>query len=243
MAQPEPVEPTFVALARQLRVGKTVDETYAAVAAAAVQLIDGCVHAGIGVLTADGHFDTAAATDDVVDRIDAMQREVGEGPCLEASAEERWQHDNDITTEPRWPKLAALVLPATPVRAMLAYPLVHEGRRGGALNLFGDRPNAFDARDTELAAMLAAFASVALVATEEQERANLLAAGLDTNREIGKAIGLLMATHSISADQAFDVLRRASQQMNRKLRDIAAELVLRHDDESGDAAPDPRQPV
>lgn len=55
--------------------------------------------------------------------------------------------------------------------------------------------------------------------------ANLQAA-LDSNREIGAAMGILMATHRISQPQAFDLLRTASQCSNRKLRDVASEVVL-----------------
>ena len=46
-----------------------------------------------------------------------------------------------------------------------------------------------------------------------------------TNREIGAAVGILMATHNITQDQAFELLSNASQRLNRKLRDIASGIV------------------
>ena len=214
----------FSALAERLRNGKSPDEIYHAVAETALSVVEGCDHAGIGILDGD-RFRTAAATDDVVRHVDRLQDEVGEGPCLDASAEESWKLDNDITTHSQWPRLAPLVVAHTPVRSTLAFPLVHNGRRGGALNLFADRAGAFDDRSTETAAILASFASVAIVAAEHQQRADELQEGLETNREIGKAIGLLMATHQISSDEAFEILRSASQRLNRKLRDIAAGIV------------------
>ena len=55
---------------------------------------------------------------------------------------------------------------------------------------------------------------------------------MTTNREIGTAVGILMATHGISRDEAFGMLSQASQRLNRKLRDIAAGIV-RGDDERG----------
>ena len=95
----------------------------------------------------------------------------------------------------------------------------------GALNVFADRPNAFDDESTETAAILAAFAPVALRARVRRRTADQLQQGLATNREIGAAVGILMATHSISQDEAFDLLRKASQRLNRKLRDIATGIV------------------
>jgi GAF domain-containing protein len=214
----------FAVLAQRLRDGKNPAEVQQIIAESAVTLIDGCDRAAIGVLEGE-RFTTAAATDDVMRLIDRMQNETGEGPCLEASTDQVVQVDNDITRESRWPKLAALVVERTPVRAMLAVPLVDEGRRTGALNVFADRPDAFDAESVGQAAVLASFASVALAGVRHSERAAQLEEGLATNREIGAAIGILMATHGISSEDAFDMLSQASQRLNRKLRDIATGIV------------------
>jgi AmiR/NasT family two-component response regulator len=108
---------------------------------------------------------------------------------------------------------------------MLAVPLVDEGRRDGALNLFADQPDAFTDSSTETAALLAAFATIALSAAHQAQRADQLQQGLTTNREIGAAVGILMATHGISNDDAFALLSNASQRLNRKLHDIATGIV------------------
>ena len=90
-------------LAQRLRDGKTADEVQQIVVESAVDLIDGCDRAAIGVL--DGtQFRSAAATDDVMRLIDELQNEVGEGPCLEASTDDIAQVDNDITQHCRWPR-------------------------------------------------------------------------------------------------------------------------------------------
>jgi GAF domain-containing protein len=214
----------FAAIADTLRGGHTVEETYRVLVAAARQVVEGCDRAAIGVLSGE-HFTTAATTDDVMRHIDRLQDQVGEGPCIEASAEQVWRLDNDITKDSAWPRLAELVVAQTPVRAMLAVPLVLDGRRGGALNLFADRTDAFTDASTEVAVILASFASVAVSGAAQSERADQLQAGLETNREIGVAVGLLMATHRISSDEAFAILSSASQRLNRKLRDIAAGIV------------------
>lgn len=214
----------FAAIARQLREGRTLQQTYQVIVESALRVIEGCDHAAIGVLDGD-RFSTAAVTDDAMRQIDKMQDALNEGPCLEASADQVWQLDNDITEHSQWPRLAELVVAETPVRAMLAVPLVDDGRRGGALNIFADRPGAFTQDSTETAAVLAAFASVAVSAARESARADQLQEGMVTNREIGAAVGILMATQGLSQEDAFDVLSRASQRLNRKLRDIAAGIV------------------
>ena len=214
----------FAVLAQRLRDGKSADEIQQIVVESAVQLIDGCDRAAIGVL--DGEkFRSAAATDDIMRLIDELQNEVGEGPCLEASVDNVAQVDNDIATGSKWPRLAAIVVERTPVRAMLAVPLVDEGRRSGALNVFADSTDAFDGEAVDNAAILAAFASVALSGAGHAARAEQLEVGMATNREIGAAVGILMATHNITQDQAFELLSNASQRLNRKLRDIASGIV------------------
>ena len=163
----------FAVLAQRLRDGKSADEIQQIVVESAVQLIDGCDRAAIGVLDGE-QFRSAAATDDVMRLIDELQNEVGEGPCLEASVDNVAQVDNDIATGSKWPRLAAIVVERTPVRAMLAVPLVDEGRRAGALNVFADSTDAFDGEAVDNAAILAAFASVALSGAGHAARAEQL---------------------------------------------------------------------
>ena len=73
--------------------------------------------------------------------------------------------------------------------------------------------------------VLASFVSVALMASEQRETAESLRAGLHSNREIGVAMGVLMHQHQFTRQEAFDVLRVASQNTNRKLADIALEVA------------------
>lgn len=222
----------FAELARQLREGRTVAEVHQIVAESAVALIEGCDRAGIGVLEKDT-FRSAAATDEVMELIDELQNDIGEGPCLEASTDGAVQVDNDITEHSAWPRLAPLVVERTPVRAMLAVPLVDEGHRHGALNVFADRPGVFDDDSVTTAAILASFATVALSGARQSERATQLEKGLETNREIGAAVGILMATHGIGQDDAFALLSKASQRLNRKLREIASAIVHGDDGKHG----------
>lgn len=214
----------FASIASQLREGRSVAQTYQVIVSAAPRVVEGCDRAAIGILEGHG-FKTAAASDEVMRRIDVLQNELSEGPCLEASTEATVNVDNDIREHSPWPRLAERVLAETPVRAMLAVPLVFDGRRNGALNLFADRTGAFGPESTESGTILAAFASVAISRAAESERADQLQEGLASNREIGAAIGILMATRNLTQEQAFAVLSQASQRLNRKLRDIATGIV------------------
>ena len=215
----------FAVLAQRLRQGRTTQEVFQAVVESAVLLVDGCDRAAIGMLDGES-FESAAATDDVMRLIDRLQGEVGEGPCLEASTDAIVQVDNDITNGSTWPRLAGLVVKQTPVRAMLAVPLLYDdGQRSGALDVFADTAGAFTDDSVEQAAILASFASVALAGARQSERADQLEEGLATNREIGAAVGILMATHQLTSAEAFDMLSKASQRLNRKLRDIASGIV------------------
>jgi hypothetical protein len=219
----------FGPLAETLRDGRSAEEIYQVIVDSAVRVIKGCDHASVLVLS-KGQFYTAAASDDMARFVDTLEQETGEGPCLDAIIEESFQHDPDLTHNPTWPALAQRCLAETPVRSMLAFRLAHEGRKSGALDLFSDVPGALDDEAVDQAAVLAAFTSVAISAAHERDRAENLKLALDSNREIGKAIGLLMASHNLTDEQAFDVLKRASQDLNRKLHDIAVEFIARESD-------------
>lgn len=215
---------TFAELARVVHSQPGIDEVCRAVVDAATRLVPGCDHASV-MLREHGRFRTAASSDDVAAHVDALEREVGTGPCVDAIETESYQLDADITQHSRWPRLAERVLAETPVRGMAGYALLVDGRKQGALNLFSDTAGALTAESADTGVVLASFASVALGGSSSHEEARTMAEGMASNREIGMAIGLLMATHGLSADEAFATLRKASSHLNRKISAIARELV------------------
>jgi hypothetical protein len=91
------------------------------------------------------------------------------------------------------------------------------------------RPTAADAVVAQLLADQAAaklrLRSLDTALQKQVTRAANLEEALATNREIGQAIGILMATDHLTAEQAFERLRTASQHSHRKLRDIAADVA------------------
>jgi AmiR/NasT family two-component response regulator len=117
------------------------------------------------------------------------------------------------------------VVAETQVRGAMSIRVPVDRAKIGALNLFSDSANAFDTKSIERAMVLAAFATLATNAAAYGEEVAGLRQGLTQNREIGKAVGMLMVLNDVSDDEAFDILRRASQDTNVKVADIAAELL------------------
>jgi hypothetical protein len=215
----------FADLARLVHAGAGTDAIHQAMVDAAPLLVPGCHHASLMVDDGGRRYRTAASSDEVGAAVDALERELDEGPCVDAIESGAYQLDTDLTVDPTWPRLAERVLATTPVRGCIGYRLMVDRRKAGALNLFSDVPGLLDVVSADAGALLASFASVALAGAADRDLATTLGAGLQSNREIGTAIGLLMAAHGISADAAFATLRAASSRMNRKLADIAREVV------------------
>ena len=216
----------FSEAARDLLSEVTIDDVFEHVVDLAVAAIEGCDYAGIFFLDG-GVVTTPAFTDPVVVVVDDAQHANGEGPCLDAMAEGETYYAEDLADQTRWPDFAPEAT-ARGVRSLLALPLA-TGEVMGALNLYAGYPRAFGVIDRARAQLLAALASAAfsLAQTHENEnrRAVNFQVGLATREMIGQAQGILMERERISADQAFDILRRASQHLNRRLREVAQTLI------------------
>jgi hypothetical protein len=111
---------------------------------------------------------------------------------------------------------------------VLALPLLADAQHG-ALNLYARYPSAFGVVDRAKAAILVSMANLALRLAhsheDEERRAANLHAALSSRETIGEALGILIERERITAQQAFDILRRASQHLNVKLREVAQNLV------------------
>jgi len=217
----------FRALADVVYLSDDFTHVYESIVDAAPHLVFGCDHASL-MMRRDGRFVTVAATDEVASRIDGFERELGEGPCLDAIEDASVFHDADLMNGSPWPRLAGRVLAETPVRGMAGFRIRAGEEVTGALNLFSDTPGGLSGHAVDQGIVLASFITVALVASSERRSATTLRAGLQSNREIGKAIGLMMAFHKISDEEAFAMLRTASQEMNLKLSEVARRVVEHH---------------
>jgi GAF domain-containing protein len=217
----------FSSLARIVYDSDDFSQVYDAIVTAAPKLVDGCDRASL-MLAENGRFHTAAASDEVAEAVDRLERELGEGPCVDAIVDEAVYRDADLTRASAWARLRERLLRETPVRGIAGFRLITGDQKSGALNLFSDRPNGLTGRSIDQAIVLAAFVSVALMASRERAAAASLRNGLESNREIGKAVGLMMAFHKVNDVEAFAILRKASQEMNLKLVEVARQVVDHH---------------
>ncbi|TQJ09257.1 GAF domain-containing protein [Lapillicoccus jejuensis] len=218
----------FEQLAAVIYASADYDGINSALVSAAVELVDGCTHASLMLRGSRNDFRTVAATDDVARLVDELERRHHEGPCVDAIIEVAPQLVEDFRTDDQYPTLASAVVARTPVRSAAGFRIVVEDSKVGALNLFSDEPGGLDERSVDQAIVLASFASVALGAVNSRLQAATLAKGLDSNREIGKAVGLMMAFHKVGDDEAFALLRKASQDMNMKIAEVARQVVEHH---------------
>lgn len=208
--------------------GATFDTIHQAICDIALTAVPGCDHACVTTITADGEPHQEAASDETAMLVDRLEWQTGEGPCVDAVLSDRYELDPDITSASVWPQLARLVVEQTSVRGMAGYRIMDGTRKAGALNLYSDTPGALTAESARMGAVVAAFASVALTAAAQHQSVSSLREALDSNREIGKAIGMLMATHQLSDEEAFALLRKTSNELNVRLSVVAQKLLSRH---------------
>jgi GAF domain-containing protein len=172
-----------------------------------------------------GCLETSAFSDQVVLALDEAQYEANDGPCVQALDEGTVVHATDGLA--RWPPLSQRAREAG-IRSVLSTPLSTGGDPLASLNLYSRSPE-FDDEARHLNSLFVGPASTTLANAMAFSAASQLADNLReaiTTREIiGEAKGILIARQNCSSDEAFDVLRRASQRTNRKLRDIAVDLV------------------
>jgi GAF domain-containing protein len=175
---------------------------------------------GISYVIGRSRVEPRASTSDLPRAVDLLQTELAEGPCLDAVWEQEVVGVDDLGNDDRWPRFAERAA-ALGVGSMLCFQLFVEGDRLGALNLYSRSAGAFDAEGQDIGLVFASHAAVALAGAEHEQ--NLRAAM--TNRDhIGQAKGILMERYKLTAEQAFDVLARVSQELNRKLGDVAREV-------------------
>ncbi|HLL65118.1 MAG TPA: GAF and ANTAR domain-containing protein [Micromonosporaceae bacterium] len=173
---------------------------------------------------------TAASTGDIAVALDEWQYERGVGPCLVASRETATVWVPDMAAEPRWPDWAARALD-TGVHSSLSIGLPIDESVAGALNVYATAPRAFDDDGILLAQTFAGYAAVALANAHVLDAAATLAqhmqAAMERRAVIEQAKGIIMGERRCTADEAFGVLTKMSQDTNRKLRDVAAAFVAR----------------
>ena len=212
---------TFADVARALLDADDVEATLKKITTLAVETIDGCDHAGVS-LVQGRRISTPASSDAVPGQVDAIQYQTDQGPCLDAIREHETFKIDDLAKEDRWPKFSQRAAEETGVASMLSFRLFAEGDTLGSLNLYSKQRAAFDDEALAVGSVFATHAAVALAGAQHDEQMQKALRGRDV---IGQAKGILMAQQHVTADEAFDILRRASQRMNIKLRELAERVA------------------
>jgi transcriptional regulator with GAF, ATPase, and Fis domain len=208
-------------VARSLLAETSLKATLNRICELAVATIDGCDHAGVSLV--EGRtISTQGSSDDVATRVDAIQYETGEGPCLDAIRDHEVVVTDDLATEERWPDFASRTVVDVGARSMLSFRLFADEDTLGALNLYSREPGAFGDESREFGCLFAAHAAVAMSSAKQHEQ---MEEALRSRDVIGQAKGILMARQGVTEDQAFDMLRRASQRLNVKLREVAERVA------------------
>ncbi|MDP9219910.1 MAG: GAF and ANTAR domain-containing protein [Actinomycetota bacterium] len=212
---------TFAGVARELLAEDDVHQTLERAVELAVDTIDGCDYAGVS-LVRGREIESPAQTDELVTVGDRLQVELGEGPCLSAIREQQTVQVDDLAKDGRWPVWGPRVSGELGVSSLLAFQLYNAKDVLGALNLYSKQPYAFDDEARAVGLVFASHAAVALTGAQVEEN---LKRAVHSRNLIGQAQGILMERYGLSADKAFELLRRVSQNENVKLRDVAARLA------------------
>jgi transcriptional regulator with GAF, ATPase, and Fis domain len=187
----------------------------------AVDHLAACEYAGISFV--EKRTITSPASSHEVPRIlDAIQSETGEGPCIDAIKEHEVFLTGDLRREERWPRFSTRAHAETGVSSVASLRLFVDDKTMGALNLYSRALDAFDDTDVALGAVFAVHAAVALSAAE---REGMLERKAQSRDVIGQAKGILMARSGATDEEAFAVLKAASQRLNLKLRDVAERVA------------------
>jgi ANTAR domain/GAF domain len=211
----------FAHVARQLHAAPDEGGQLQIAVDLAVKLIGGCDHAGVSMV-AGRSICTAASSDTVVCRGDALQYELDEGPCLDSLRCRETVVSQDLRREERWPRWTPRASTGLGIEGIMSLWLHTKTGSYGALNLYADRTEAFDHQDLATGQVLAAQISVALAARREIEQRSV---AMTSRTVIGQAEGIIMERLGVDADQAFAYLRRISQTQNRKLFTVCNEIV------------------
>lgn len=214
--------------ARDIQDQDSLRETLNRAVSYAVDLVEGCDAAGI-VAVGEGAVQPLAASDATAGVADGLQREFGVGPCHEVrDGTAQAFRAADLATAPAGWKPFTKAAADVGIAGVMALPLLVPGETLGVLNLYSLRPGGLTAESERLAVLLASHIAVAFSAARAEENLRTAAA---SHQEVGEAVGILIERHRVDKREAFAMLRKASQDNNVKLRELARRLV-----ETGDTS-------
>ncbi|MBK5305390.1 MAG: GAF and ANTAR domain-containing protein [Frankiaceae bacterium] len=206
---------------------QTMDGLLHRIAELAQGVVEGASEVSVTLVAMD-KATTVASTGPLALALDERQYECDAGPCLDAAQTGDVAHIPDMRQEARWPPFTTAAVEQGALSS-LSTPIPMQQYARAALNMYGSTPDAFGPEAVALAGSFASYAGVALANMHLYESTKTLAEQLQSAMEsravIEQAKGVLMGQRRCTADEAFDILVKLSQQSNRKLRDVAQALV------------------
>lgn len=173
---------------------------------------------------------TVVSTGRLARDLDETQCDEGHGPCLHAARTGEITVIPDTRADDRWPDYLPRAVKHGNLSSM-SIPLTidPDEQVSGALNIYARCPHAFDKTSRSVATRFGPYAAVAagnLYAYQSaRDKAAHLQIALESRAVIDQAKGILMERYKLSADRAFQLLVRTPMTTNRKLRDVAGDLV------------------
>jgi GAF domain-containing protein len=168
----------------------------------------------------------AVTASPLLSTVERIANQTGEGPSLDALRDKTTVLMDDVLEETRWPAYRAEIAAHTPIRSALALYLEFGGKSLAALAFYDERPGWFTDERIHVAEVFADHATIALAKATDHDHARQMEAALASNRVIGNAVGILMATYRVNEQQGFDLLRQVSNHTNRRVISIAEEVTL-----------------
>ena len=221
---PSPLIRAFEELSRSFPAGGDLSTVLERVAALAVSSVQACDEASVSVLHEGGRLSTRCATAQVVVELDAIQYRSGAGPCVSAlTGEEPTVYSTEVASDERWPEFGRTA-GAQGFGSVFSRRL-DAGDIVAGINFYARQADAFTDDDKTAATLLAAFAGVVTALVSKRTEAMHLSEALQSRDLIGQAKGILMEREKVTAEEAFELLRKASQKLNRKVRDLAEEIA------------------
>jgi GAF domain-containing protein len=207
---------------------ETVDTAMDLVTSLAATATAGNVGAGVTVVDEHGKR-SRAASNQAVERADALQYELDEGPCLTAWLTRELVRIDDTETDPRWPRWSEAVRPLG-VRSVLSAPLLVAGVAIGAMKVYCERPLNYGPRDEQIMRLLAGQAAILLANSQSVQEARRLSRQLSdalaSRDAIAQAAGVLLARGASSGQEAFAALAAAARRADRPVEEVARALLM-----------------
>jgi GAF domain-containing protein len=226
-----PLQRSVAELSTFLVSNQSLADTLTKVASLAAEAVPRAAFAGITMIV-DDQVTTQGFTDPIAPEVDRAQYESGRGPCLDAFKQSSVIIVETLQDDDRWPEFATAAV-AHGVRSTMSIPMLSGGTAQGALNFYAGVDRAFGEAEVDSGMSFATHAAAVLANAQAYWGARLttehLQQALNSREEIDMAKGMIMNVMGCSPSEAFEVLVKQSQQENRKLREIAAEIVARAD--------------